>query len=669
MSNTYKSKYYMSEVEAILDSVKSKADKEYVDEQITETETVVKNYADTKTTAALDGAKTYTDEKIASSEIGKLADGAVTTAKIADGAVTADKIADGVIPTKVSELENDSGYLPSANAVGKKGTGEGAEIFNLYENTKEFTANIATGEYSHTEGVENAVNTKASHGEGMMTRTGAYGIKILSYKAGTTTGTGTYVLDVSTCPSYIMWDMIRPWDFFNKIAIRPTASGGDSNGGGVYYIKTSDFDMNTNTLTITEGFQKVADNAYILTDKDISTYLIPSTIDRFGLHVEGYWTEASGNFAHAEGKESQAYGYASHAEGDGSEANGAITHAEGHGTIAWGDSQHVQGKYNIEDGNGKYTHIVGNGSSNTTRSNAHTIDWNGVGWFAGGLKVGGSGQYDSAAKDIATIEQVTAKANETESAAKSYADTKVAATLAAAEEYSEAKATEAEENAKEYADSIKPTKVSELENDSGYLNEHQSLAGYATKKYADNAAAGAETSAKSYTDTKTAAALDGAKSYTDEKIASSEIGKLADGAVTTAKIADNAVSEIKLDNSLKSKINGKADGFAINTSVTNNTLLLSDKTETYLVENAVANLTLTMPENMGIGYRCAFGFKSGQTATDITFPQYEISWSGADCNSSKQFLPMPNTIYVVGVKCIGIGSDGKPIIYARVGVC
>ena len=190
-----------------------------------------------------------------------------------------------------------------------------------------------------------------------------------------------------------------------------------------------------------------------------------------------------------------------------------------------------------------------------------------------------------------------------------------------------------------------------------------------SQKYADTGAESALKSAKNYTDTKTAAALDGAKSYTDEKIASSEIGKLADGAVTTAKIADNAVSEIKLDNSLKSKINGKADGFAINTSVTNNTLLLADKTETYLVDNAVATLTLTMPQNIGIGYRCAFGFKSGQTATDITFPQYEISWSGADCNSSKQFLPMPDTIYVIGVKCIGIGSGGKPIIYARVGVC
>ena len=41
----------------------------------------------------------------------ELANGAVTTAKIANGAVTAGKLASGVIPTKTSDLQNDSGFL------------------------------------------------------------------------------------------------------------------------------------------------------------------------------------------------------------------------------------------------------------------------------------------------------------------------------------------------------------------------------------------------------------------------------------------------------------------------------------------------------------------------------------------------------------------------------
>ena len=36
--------------------------------------------------------------------------------------------------------------------------------------------------------------------------------------------------------------------------------------------------------------------------------------------------------------------------------------------------------------------IIGNGTSDTARSNAHTLDWNGVGWFQGGLQVGGTEQ-------------------------------------------------------------------------------------------------------------------------------------------------------------------------------------------------------------------------------------------------------------------------------------
>lgn len=63
---------------------------------------------------------------------------------------------------------------------------------------------------------------------------------------------------------------------------------------------------------------------------------------------------------------------------------------------------------------GRYVHIVGNGSS-AARSNAHTLDWSGLGWFAGGLKVGGTGQDDEAAVEVATkndIETLTETVNE-----------------------------------------------------------------------------------------------------------------------------------------------------------------------------------------------------------------------------------------------------------------
>lgn len=67
-------------------------------------------------------------------------------------------------------------------------------------------------------------------------------------------------------------------------------------------------------------------------------------------------------------------------------AYGNQSHVEGTHTIALGDGQHVQGKYNLA-GNTS-AHVVGNGTSNSNRSNAHTLDWTGNAWFAGDVYVG-----------------------------------------------------------------------------------------------------------------------------------------------------------------------------------------------------------------------------------------------------------------------------------------
>lgn len=128
-------------------------------------------------------------------------------------------------------------------------------------------------------------------------------------------------------------------------------------------------------------------------------------------HAEGSGTAATATASHAEGVGSEARGSAAHAEGWGTEAKGTASHAEGGGTIAASEYQHVQGKNNIPDANKKYAHIVGNGASDRARSNAHTIDWDGVGWFAGGLKVGGTGQDDPEAKDVIAVPSVSAADN------------------------------------------------------------------------------------------------------------------------------------------------------------------------------------------------------------------------------------------------------------------
>lgn len=128
-----------------------------------------------------------------------------------------------------------------------------------------------------------------------------------------------------------------------------------------------------------------------------SNHLNKNTASGEASHAEGMATTASGNYSHAEGKQTNAEGDQSHAEGlkttakgDQSHAEGSVTsatrpaaHAEGWQTIASSAYQHVQGKYNIEDAAEKYAHIVGNGTRDTSRSNAHTLDWSGNAWYAG----------------------------------------------------------------------------------------------------------------------------------------------------------------------------------------------------------------------------------------------------------------------------------------------
>ena len=52
------------------------------------------------------------------------------------------------------------------------------------------------------------------------------------------------------------------------------------------------------------------------------------------------------------------------------------------------------------DAQGKYVHVVGNGVS-SARSNAYTLDWDGNGWFAGDVFVGGASQDDGSQTVVA----------------------------------------------------------------------------------------------------------------------------------------------------------------------------------------------------------------------------------------------------------------------------
>jgi len=113
-------------------------------------------------------------------------------------------------------------------------------------------------------------------------------------------------------------------------------------------------------------------------------------------HAEGGSSYATGLSAHAEGNHSVASGDMSHAEGDNTVASGRASHAQGEETIAASDSQTVLGRYNVEDANGAYALVIGNGTAYDARSNALTVDWSGNVWAAGKATLDGAIEAASA---------------------------------------------------------------------------------------------------------------------------------------------------------------------------------------------------------------------------------------------------------------------------------
>ncbi len=115
-------------------------------------------------------------------------------------------------------------------------------------------------------------------------------------------------------------------------------------------------------------------------------------------HAEGYSTTASSSYSHAEGYSTTASSSSSHAEGSGTTANGTNSHAEGGSTTANGYSSHAEGSYTTASNYashacGKYNKsmvnggsssnqtgdafVIGNGTGNTSRSNALRVTYKG----------------------------------------------------------------------------------------------------------------------------------------------------------------------------------------------------------------------------------------------------------------------------------------------------
>ena len=340
----------------------------------------------------------------------------------------------GSIPTKVSQLQNDSGFIttetdptvPEWAKAAQKPTYTAAEVGA--PTVQEMNAAIAN------------VNTMKIH----ICAQGEYNAE---------TGVPT-IQNPDTQTFYLVpggegSNLFIEWAYVNSAWERFGSADVDLSG----YATKADTVLDT---TLSRGRKEgttVGEGSFAFGDE-----IEASNVGSFS---HGYMTIASGRTSHAEGQYSIASGNFSHAEGQRAQAIGFNSHAEGSNTIANATDQHVSGTCNVGDNNEgfqawepnheyligdivavttivnneeiitnykckvshtspttfkkgtywsvysnmHYAEIVGNGSDVNNRSNAYALDWDGNGHYAGDVYVHANADSSGGTK-LATVEDI-----------------------------------------------------------------------------------------------------------------------------------------------------------------------------------------------------------------------------------------------------------------------
>lgn len=271
------------------------------------------------------------------------------------------------LPTKTSDLTNDSGFITSSSLPTKVSdlTNDSGFITSTVNNLTNYYTKTDT--YTKTE-VNNLIGSISS-----------LDIEVVQTLPSSDISTSTiYLLPKSSSEQQNIYDeyiyVNSSWELIGSTAI-------DLSN---YYTSTQVDNLLSN---------KASKSLY--SDTTINVGRKSNTTVGYSSTAEGIDTTASGGASHAEGWETTASGQSSHAEGESTEASGLWSHAEGEFTVANSAAQHVFGRYNIPDSNddtteyGDYVEIVGNGSYNTP-SNARTLDWSGNEALAGDLTSSGT---------------------------------------------------------------------------------------------------------------------------------------------------------------------------------------------------------------------------------------------------------------------------------------
>ena len=320
---------------------------------------------------------------------------------------------------------------------------------------------IAQGNDSHAEGLKNTSKGQASHTEGMRNTAEGKGSHVEGLKNHTSTnalfshveGSLNNVRSSNSHAEGMNNILIGSASHSHVEGEGNTVQGINSHAEGEFTIGIGKAIHTEGSYSVAKGdyshaegkHQQVYDDAEALdftaTVGQNETYghitsITPKTTGAYGSyshaegnltlayggssHAEGFKSYAKGTYSHAEGQTNFSEGAASHSEGrltrataeaahsEGFKtlAKGKYSHVEGQNTIATTDCQHVQGRFNAPDEEGKYLHIVGMGTADNKRFNAHTIDTQGNAWFKGNIKVGGTAYDDAAVREVVLHDQL-----------------------------------------------------------------------------------------------------------------------------------------------------------------------------------------------------------------------------------------------------------------------
>ncbi len=251
-----------------------------------------------------------------------------------------------IINGTVAEGTGTTASGPASHAEGGNTTASGA-----YSHA-EGNELAATGDYSHAEGYFTLASGDCSHSEGKFSVATAGGCHVEGYAtlAGLT-GSTYKIISINSSAKIIYIDPNYFGKSISSCKVGMTIYMFEDNYSHLYSYTIDSIDTTNNSITVKETIH-TTNVLYAIVTKKVN--IAPSSA-----HAEGGGSVANGNNAHAEGGKTLAVA--------------TCSHAGGQGTIAASTYQTAIGKYNKVSTAETDKFIIGNGTSDTARSNCFRV--------------------------------------------------------------------------------------------------------------------------------------------------------------------------------------------------------------------------------------------------------------------------------------------------------